>query len=65
MDEINFAYGVIIIVGVLAAGILGLIATSPDDIIQPRITSVEENLTACIPHSISLLNIIKTNNNIF
>ena len=43
----NFAYGVIIIVGVLAAGILGLIATSPDDIIQPRITSVEENLTAC------------------
>ena len=43
----NFAYGVIIIVGVLAAGILGLIATSPDDIIQPRITYVEENLTVC------------------
>ncbi len=42
----NFAYGVIIIVGVLAAIILGLIAISPDDVIKPRIT-IEENLTVC------------------
>ncbi|MBA4718880.1 MAG: hypothetical protein HRO68_07240 [Nitrosopumilus sp.] len=42
MDKMNFAYGVIIIVGVLAAGILGLIATSPDDIIQPRIIPIEQ-----------------------
>ena len=38
----NFPLGVIIIVGVLAAIILGLIASSPDDIIQPRIVSDEE-----------------------
>jgi len=38
----NFAYGVIAIVGVLAAIILGLIASAPDDIIQPRMISVEE-----------------------
>ncbi len=36
----NFAYGVIAIVGVLAAIILGLIVTSPDDIIKPRIIPV-------------------------
>ena len=35
----NFPLGVIIIVGVLAAIILGLIASSPDEIIQPRIIS--------------------------
>jgi len=38
----NFAYGVIAIVGVLAAIILGLIADSPDDIVEPRIIPVEE-----------------------
>jgi len=43
----NFAYGVIAIVGVLAAIILGLIADSPDDIVQPRIISVEEKPTVC------------------
>ncbi|MCJ8306455.1 MAG: Kazal-type serine protease inhibitor family protein [Nitrosopumilus sp.] len=42
----NFAYGVIIIVGVLATIILGLIAISPDEVIKPRIT-IEENLTVC------------------
>ncbi len=35
----NFPLGVIIIVGVLATIILGLIASSPDDIIQPRMIS--------------------------
>jgi len=38
----NFAYGVIAIVGVLAAIILGLIVSDPDDIIEPRMISVEE-----------------------
>ena len=38
----NFAYGVIAIVGVLAAIILGSIAVDPDGIIQPRIIPVEE-----------------------
>jgi len=38
----NFAYGVIAIVGVLAAIILGFIAADPDDIIEPRMASVEE-----------------------
>ena len=38
----NFPLGVIIIVGVLAAIILGLIVLSPDDIIQPRTVSDEE-----------------------
>jgi len=43
----NFAYGVIAIVGVLAAISLGLIAASPDDIIEPRIIPVEEKPTVC------------------
>ncbi len=43
----NFAYGVIAIVGVLAAIILGFIAISPDDIIEPRIISVEEKPSIC------------------
>ncbi len=38
----NFAYGVIVIVGVLAAIILGLIAVEPEGIVEPRIVSVEE-----------------------
>jgi len=43
----NFAYGVIAIVGVLAAIVLGLIAMAPDDIIEPRVTSIEEKPTVC------------------
>ena len=43
----NFAYGVIAIVGVLAAIILGFIAAAPDDIIEPRIIPVEEKPTVC------------------
>jgi len=38
----NFAYGVIVIVGVLAAIILGLIALEPEGIVEPRIVPVEE-----------------------
>jgi len=42
----NFAYGVIAIVGVLAAISIGFIVISPDDVIKPRIT-IQENLTVC------------------
>ena len=42
----NFAYGVIVIVGVLAAISIGFIVISPDDVIKPRIT-IEENPTVC------------------
>ncbi len=38
----NFPLGVIIIVGVLAAITLGLIVSSPDDVIQPRMISDEK-----------------------
>ncbi len=44
--RLNFAYGIIAIVGVLAAIILGLIVMAPDDIIEPRIT-IEEKPTVC------------------
>jgi len=47
VDEMNFAYGVIAIVGVLAAITLGFIAMNPDDIIQPRIVSIDEKPTVC------------------
>ena len=43
----NFAYGVIAAVGVLAAISLGLIAADPSDIIEPRVITVEEKPTAC------------------
>jgi len=47
VDEMNFSYGVIAAVGVLVAISLGLIAAAPDDIIEPRIVSVEEKPTIC------------------
>jgi len=50
----NFAYGIIAIVGILAAISIGFIAISPNDVIEPRvidesqisesITSVEESI---------------------
>ena len=43
----NFAYGVIVIVGILAAIILGLIAMEPEGIVEPRIVSVEEKPSVC------------------
>jgi len=44
----NFAYGIIAIVGVLAAASVGFIVISPDDIIEPRvITPVEEKPIVC------------------
>ena len=40
----NFSYGIIAAVGILAAISIGLIATSPNDVIEPRtiVTDVEE-----------------------
>jgi len=49
----NFPLGVIIIVGVLAAIILGLIVSSPDDIIQPRIVSDEKMEIKSEPTTVS------------
>ncbi len=43
----NFSYGVIGIVGVLAAISIGFIAMDPGDIIEPRLVSTEENVTVC------------------
>jgi len=46
VDEMNFSYGIIGIVGVLAAISIGFIAMDPTDIIEPRVV-VDENLVAC------------------
>lgn len=43
----NFAYGVIVIVGILAAISIGFIAISPDDIPEPRIVEMIEKPTVC------------------
>jgi plastocyanin len=42
VDEMNFSVGIIAIVGVLAAVSIGFIAMNPDEIIQPRMVSVDE-----------------------
>ena len=42
----NFSYGLIAIVGILAAISIGFIAMDPGDIIEPRVI-VDENLIAC------------------
>ena len=43
----NFSYGVIAAVGILVAISIGLISMSPDEIIEPRIASMEEKPVAC------------------
>ena len=43
----NFSYGVIAAVGILAAISIGFISMEPDEIIEPRIVETEENLVAC------------------
>jgi len=47
VDEMNFSVGIIAVVGVLAAISIGFITMNPDDVIQPRMVSVEEKLTVC------------------
>jgi len=46
VDEMNFSYGIIAIVGVLAAISIGFIVMDPSDVIEPRVAS-EERPTAC------------------
>jgi plastocyanin len=46
VDEMNFSYGLIAIVGVLAAISIVFIAMDPEDIIEPRVI-VDENPIAC------------------
>ena len=43
----NFSFGIIIVVAILAAISIGFISMNPDDVIQPRMVSVEEKPTAC------------------
>ena len=43
----NFSYGVIAAVGILVAISIGLITSSPDDIIEPRVMPVEETPAVC------------------
>jgi len=50
----NFAYGVIAVVGVLAAIILGFIAAAPDDIIKPRMIPVEEIVVVSEPTTVAV-----------
>ena len=47
MDELNFSYGIIGVVGVLAAISIGFISMDPNEIIEPRIIAVEEKPVAC------------------
>jgi len=53
----NFAYGVIAIVGVLVAIILGFIAISPDDIPEPRIIEMTTSKIIDIDESKTMENI--------
>ena len=43
----NFAYGVIVAVGILAAISIGFISMEPQSIIEPRVVSTDENPVAC------------------
>ena len=42
MDKINFSYGVIASVGILIAISIAFIGSDPDDVIQPRMASIQE-----------------------
>ena len=43
----NFSYGVIIAVGILAAISIGFISMDPQSVIEPRVVPTEENLVVC------------------
>ncbi|TFH00705.1 MAG: hypothetical protein E4G77_04590 [Nitrosopumilus sp.] len=47
MDEMNFSYGIIAIVGVLAAISIGFIAMDPTDVMEPRVIAPGEKPVAC------------------
>jgi hypothetical protein len=46
VDEMNFSYGIIAIVGILAAISIGFISMDPNYVIEPRVVS-EEKSTVC------------------
>ena len=43
----NFAYGVIVVVGVLVAISIGFISMDPDSVIEPRVVITEDNPVVC------------------
>jgi plastocyanin len=57
VDEMNFAYGVIVVVGVLVAISLALIIAEPNDIIEPRIVETPENKIAQIEEDLNQLSV--------
>jgi len=57
VDEMNFTYGLIAVVGVLVAISLALIVADPDDIIEPRIVETPENKIAQIEEELNQLSV--------
>jgi plastocyanin len=57
VDEMNFAYGVIVVVGVLVAISLALIIAEPNDIIEPRVVEIPENKIAQIEEDLNQLSV--------
>ena len=53
----NFAYGVIVVVGVLVAISLALIIAEPNDIIEPRVVETPENKIAQIEEDLNQLSV--------
>ena len=53
----NFAYGVIVVVGVLVAISLALIIAEPNDIIEPRVVEIPENKIAQIEEDLNQLSV--------
>ncbi len=53
----NFAYGVIVVVGVLVAISLALIIAEPNDIIEPRVVEIPKNKIAQIEEDLNQLSV--------
>ena len=53
----NFAYGVIVVVGVLVAISIALIATDPNEIPEPRAITIPENKIAQIEDDLNQLSV--------
>jgi len=57
VDEMNFSYGVIAVVGILVAISLVLIIAEPNDIIEPRVIETPENKIAQIEKELNQLSV--------
>jgi len=57
VDEMNFSYGIIAVVGILVAISLTLIVAEPNDIIEPRIIETPENKITEIEKELSQLSV--------